>query len=80
MPTHNRQYLERRIAYRIQEIDLAKRGPGALERHKARIDGLLDATKPKAKAGRGEFVKFRRPDLYAQVRLAKGAWGCTISQ
>jgi hypothetical protein len=57
MPTHNRQYLEKRIAYRIQEIDLAQREPGALERHKARIDALLDATKPKAKAGRGEVVK-----------------------
>ncbi len=57
MPAHNRQYLEKRIAYRIQEIDLAKRGPCALERHKARIDKLLDATKPKAKAGRGEVVK-----------------------
>ena len=22
----------------------------------------------------------RRPDLYAQVRLAKGAWGCAICQ
>ena len=43
--------------YRIQEIDLAKREPDALERHKARIDALLDTTKPKAKAGRGEVVK-----------------------
>jgi hypothetical protein len=57
MPTHNRQYLEKRIAYRIQEIDLAKREPGAQERHKARINALLDTTKPRAKAGRGEVVK-----------------------
>ena len=57
MPTHNREYLEKRIAYRIQEIDLAKREPGALERHRARINALLDAIKPKAKAGRGEVVK-----------------------
>jgi type I restriction enzyme R subunit len=26
------------------------------------------------------FRKTRRPDLYAQVRLAKGAWVCAISQ
>ncbi len=26
------------------------------------------------------FRKVRRPDLYAQVRLAKGAWVCAISQ
>jgi hypothetical protein len=57
MPTHNRQYLEKRIAYRIQEIDLAQREPGVLERHRARIDTLLEATKPKAKTGRGEVVK-----------------------
>ena len=57
MPTHNRQYLEKRIAYRIQEIDLAQREPGAVERHKARINALLDTTKPRAKAGRGEVVK-----------------------
>ena len=57
MPTHNHQYLEKRIAYRIQEIDLAKREPGAVERHRARMNALLDAIKPRAKAGRGEVVK-----------------------
>lgn len=57
MPTHNRQYLEKRIAYRMREVDLAQREPGAVERHKARIDKLLEATKPKEKAGRGELVK-----------------------
>ena len=25
-------------------------------------------------------LSLRRPDLCAQVRLAKGAWGCAISQ
>lgn len=45
MPTHNHQYLEKRIAYRIQEIDLAKREPGAVERHRARMNALLDAIK-----------------------------------
>ena len=57
MPTHNRQYLERRIAYRLQEVEFAQRQPGLLERNKARIDQLIDSTKPKAKASRGEVVK-----------------------
>jgi len=57
MPTHNRQYLERRIAYRIEESDFAQRDPALLDRNRARIDALIEATKPKAKAGRGEVVK-----------------------
>ena len=57
MPTHNRQYLERRIAYRLQELEYAQHNPGLLERNKARIDNLIDSTKPRAKAGRGEVVK-----------------------
>jgi len=57
MPTHNRQFLERRIAYRIQELDFAQRDPELLERNKARIDALIEATKPKAKAGRGDMVR-----------------------
>ena len=57
MPTHNRQYLERRIAYRIQEIDFAQRDPALLARNNERIDALIEATKPKAKAGRGELVR-----------------------
>ena len=57
MPTYNRQYLERRIAYRMQELEFAKREPGLLERNRARINALIERTKPKAKAGRGEVVK-----------------------
>lgn len=57
MPTHNRQYLERRIAYRLQEIEYAQQNPGVLERNRARIDHLIDSTKPKTKVGRGEVVK-----------------------
>jgi len=56
-PTHNRQYLERRIAYRLQEIEYAQQNPGLLERNKARIDQLLETIKPKTKAGRGEVVR-----------------------
>ena len=47
MRTHNRVYLERRIAYRMQEIDFAQREPAVLERNKVRIDALLERTKPK---------------------------------
>ena len=57
MPTHNRQYLERRIAYRLQELEYAQHNPGLLERNRARIDQLIDSTKPRLKAGRGEVVK-----------------------
>lgn len=57
MPTHNRQYLERRIAYRMQELEFAQRDPDLLARNKARIDALIEATKPKAKAGRCELVR-----------------------
>ena len=57
MPTHNRQYLERRIAHRLQELEYAQKQSAHLERNKARIDALLERTKPKAKAGRGEMVK-----------------------
>ena len=65
MPTHNRQYLERRIAYRLQEIEFAQQQPAVLERNASRIDDLLNRTqattkaksKSKNKAGRGELVK-----------------------
>ncbi len=42
---------------RIQELDFAQRDPDLLARNKTRIDALIEATKPKAKAGRGELVK-----------------------
>lgn len=57
MPTHNRSYIERRIAYRMQELDLAKTQSQLLTRNKRRIDALLDQTKPAQKAGRGELVR-----------------------
>ena len=63
LPTYNRQYLERRIAYRMQELEFAKREPGLLERNKARIDALIEITKPKAKAGRGEVVIVFTPQI-----------------
>ena len=57
MPTHNRSYIERRIAYRMQELDLAQSQPQLLASNKRRIDALLDQTKPAQKAGRGELVR-----------------------
>ncbi|KGG93012.1 hypothetical protein P245_10620 [Comamonas thiooxydans] len=40
-PTHNRQFLERRIAYRLQEIEFRKVDPNLLERNKRRITSLI---------------------------------------
>ena len=41
-PTHNRQFLERRIAYRLQEIEFRKTDPNLLERNKRRIASLIE--------------------------------------
>lgn len=50
-PTHNRQFLERRIAYRLQENAFRQVDPSLLERNQRRIQALLErdpARKPKA--------------------------------
>ena len=52
LPTHNRSYLERRIAYRIQELALAKTHHQLLKTNKQRIDELIAKTDPAKKAGR----------------------------
>lgn len=44
-PTHNRQFLERRIAYKLQEIEFRKVDPNLLERNKRRISALMDVGK-----------------------------------
>lgn len=44
-PTHNRQYLERRIAYKLQENEFRKIDPALLERNKRRIEKLIDTGK-----------------------------------
>jgi hypothetical protein len=41
-PTHNRQFLERRIAYRLQEMEFRKVDVGLLERNKRRIASLIE--------------------------------------
>jgi hypothetical protein len=57
-PTHNRQFLERRIAYRLQEAEFRKANAGLLDRNKRRIADLVETGK----------VRKRDPDY----RLAAG--------
>lgn len=44
-PTPNRQFLERRIAYKLQEIEFRKVDPNLLERNKRRIKSLMETGK-----------------------------------
>lgn len=44
-PTHNRQFLERRLAYRLQENAFRKVDPGLLERNRRRIATLVETGK-----------------------------------
>jgi hypothetical protein len=44
-PTHNRQFLERRLAYRLQEDAFRKVDPGLLERNRHRIETLVETGK-----------------------------------
>ena len=44
-PTHNRQFLERRIAYRLQEIEYRKVDRNTLERNKRRIEAIIESGK-----------------------------------
>lgn len=43
--TSNRQFMERRIAYKLQEIEFRKVDPNLLERNKRRIKALLETGK-----------------------------------
>ena len=40
-PTPNRQFLERRIAHKLQELEFCKTDQGLLDRNKRRIDALI---------------------------------------
>ncbi len=42
VPTHNRQFLERRIAYKLQEIEFRKDNRAMLERNQRRIASLIE--------------------------------------
>ena len=44
-PTHNRQFLERRLAYRLQEDAFRTVDPGLLERNQRRIEALVETGK-----------------------------------
>ncbi|QXP89205.1 DUF2924 domain-containing protein [Methylococcus capsulatus] len=44
-PTPNRQFLERRIAYKLQEIEFRKVDPNLLDRNKRRIKSLMETGK-----------------------------------
>jgi len=57
-PTHNRQFLERRLAYRLQEIEFRKIDRNLVDRNKRRIQAILDS---------GQNKKFDR-----DIRLQAG--------
>ena len=46
-PTHNRQFLERRIAYRLQEAEFRKVDANLLDRNQRRIESLVETGKVK---------------------------------
>jgi hypothetical protein len=48
-PTHNRQFLERRIAYKLQEIEFRKVDASLLDRNKRRIESLIETGKVKTR-------------------------------
>jgi hypothetical protein len=48
-PTHNRQFLERRIAYKLQEIEFRKVDPALLDRNQRRIENLIETGKVKTR-------------------------------
>jgi hypothetical protein len=45
VPTRNRQFLERRLAYRLQEEAFRAVDPALLERNRRRIDALIETGK-----------------------------------
>jgi hypothetical protein len=45
VPTRNRQFLERRLAYRLQEEALRAVDPALLERNRRRIESLIETGK-----------------------------------
>jgi hypothetical protein len=46
-PTHNRQFLERRIAYRLQELEFRKVDANLLDRNQRRIESLVETGRVK---------------------------------
>lgn len=46
-PNHNREFLERRIAYKLQEIEFRKADPNLLDRNSRKIAALIETGKIK---------------------------------
>lgn len=46
-PTHSRRFLEKRITYKLQEIEFRKVNPELLERNRRRIEALIEAGEKK---------------------------------
>jgi hypothetical protein len=44
-PTHNRQFLERQLAYKLQEVEFRKFDLGLLERNSKKIASLISTGK-----------------------------------
>ena len=55
-PTHNRQFLERRIAYKLQIIECRKTDRNLLERNQRRIDNLLEIGKQKSQTRSADYA------------------------
>ena len=53
-PKYNRVHLERRLAYRIQEIEYEKYNPELLQRNRERIAVLVAAEEARIAAGKGK--------------------------
>ena len=47
VPTRNRQFLEKRIAYKLQENEFRKVNPELLEQNRRRIEALIEAEQEK---------------------------------
>lgn len=56
LPTHNRQFLERRIAYRLQEVEFRKEHRALLDRNQRRIASLQATGKVKARPAAGTVL------------------------
>jgi Protein of unknown function (DUF2924) len=41
-PTHVRSFLEKRLAYRLQELEFKKTHPGLIEKNQRRIQAIID--------------------------------------
>jgi hypothetical protein len=44
-PTHNRQFLERQLTYKLQEVEFRKVDPGLLDRNNKKIASLISTGK-----------------------------------